>query len=89
MSFNRDCPTSAFSGSLKTAPADAGRSHVYKYPKGENIMKTIYGLREKLVNLRNSFRGQKGGLGNITATTAYSAPFRPPIPGKLGTSINK
>lgn len=32
-------------------------------------MKTIYGLREKLVNLRNSFRGQKGGLGNITATT--------------------
>jgi len=33
-------------------------------------MATINGLREKLVNLRNSFRGQKGGLGNITATTA-------------------
>ena len=32
-------------------------------------MTTIYGLREKLVNLRNSFRSQKGGLGNITATT--------------------
>ncbi|MDX8391002.1 MAG: hypothetical protein R8K53_00280 [Mariprofundaceae bacterium] len=32
-------------------------------------MTTIHGLREKLVNLRNSFRGQKGGLGNITATT--------------------
>ncbi len=32
-------------------------------------MPTINGLRKKLVNLRNSFRGQKGGLGNITATT--------------------
>jgi hypothetical protein len=32
-------------------------------------METIYGLREKLVQLRNSFRSQKGGLGNITATT--------------------
>ncbi|MBK5101920.1 MAG: hypothetical protein JJE15_13145 [Desulfobacteraceae bacterium] len=32
-------------------------------------MSTIYGLREKLINLRNSFRGIKGGLGNITATT--------------------
>lgn len=33
-------------------------------------METIYGLREKLINLRNSFRGQKGGLGNLTAKTA-------------------
>jgi hypothetical protein len=32
-------------------------------------MATIYGLRKKLVKLRNSFRAQKGGLGNITATT--------------------
>ncbi len=32
-------------------------------------MATILELKKKLVNLRNSFRGQKGGLGNITATT--------------------
>ena len=32
-------------------------------------MATIIGLRKKLVDLRNSFRSQKGGLGNITAQT--------------------
>jgi len=32
-------------------------------------MATINELRKKIVNLRNSFRGQKGGLGKITATT--------------------
>ena len=32
-------------------------------------MPSMYELREKLVTLRNSFRAQKGGLGNITATT--------------------
>jgi len=32
-------------------------------------MATMTELREKLVTLRNSFRSQKGGLGNITAIT--------------------
>ena len=32
-------------------------------------MATMSELREKLITLRNSFRSQKGGLGNITATS--------------------
>ncbi|MBN2012591.1 hypothetical protein JW960_24900 [candidate division KSB1 bacterium] len=32
-------------------------------------MASMYELREQLISLRNSFRSQKGGLGNITAIT--------------------
>ena len=32
-------------------------------------MANLAELRTQLVSLRNSFRGQKGGLGNITAQT--------------------
>ena len=34
-----------------------------------NVWPTLMELGERLVKLRNSFRAQKGGLGNITATT--------------------
>ena len=38
-------------------------------------MATIMELRGKLVKLRNSFRGIKGGLGNITATSDIEREF--------------